>query len=79
MLDFHEELLSLINEADGVNITVNDLICMQIGISDPGLQRELGSIRVPTLQAFNEKIEGYEQAHKTGTAAFGNAASRGNP
>ena len=31
-----EELLSLIDEADGINISVNDLICMmlQIGLSD---------------------------------------------
>ena len=53
---------------------------LQIGISDPGLQRELGSIREPTLQAFNEKIEGFEQAHRTtNNTAYGNAASRGNP
>ena len=66
MLEFREELLSLIDKADGVNIQVNDLICMMlhIGISDQGLQRELGSIREPT-QAFKEKIEGYEQARKT--------------
>ena len=41
MLELREELLSLIDEADGINISVNDLICMmlQIGISDQGLQR----------------------------------------
>ena len=72
---------SLIDEADDINILVNDLICMmlQIGISDQGLQRELGSIREPTLQAFNEKIEDYEQARKTtGSSAFSNAATQGN-
>ena len=39
VLEFREELLSLIDEADCMNITVNDLVCMmlQIGISDPGL------------------------------------------
>ena len=63
-LEFREELLSLIDEADGTNITVNDLICMmlQIGLNDQGLQRELGSIREPILQSFTEKIEGYEKA-----------------
>ena len=73
MLEFRDELLSLIDEADGVSIQVNDLIFMmlQIGISDPGLQRELGSIREPTLQAFNEKIKVYEQARKaTSNTAF---------
>ena len=60
MLEFQEELFSLIDEADSINISVNDLSCMmlQIGISDQGLQREFGLIREPTLQAFNEKIEG---------------------
>ena len=35
-LEFREEILSLIDEAGGTNITVNDLICMmlQIGLSD---------------------------------------------
>ena len=63
-LEFREELLSLLDEADGANITCNDLICMmlQIGVSDSNLQRELGSIRHPTLDAFTEKIEGFEQA-----------------
>ena len=43
VLEFRKELLSLIMEADGINIGVNDLICMmlQIGISDPALQLEL--------------------------------------
>ena len=51
---------------------------LQIDISDQGLLRELGSIREPTLQAFNEKIEGYEQARKTtSSTVFGNAATRG--
>ena len=59
--EFREEL----EEADGANITCNDLICMmlQIGLSDSNLQRELGSIRNPTLDAL--KIEGFEQAKCT--------------
>ena len=63
-IEFREELLSLIEEADGVNIGLNDLVCMmlQIGFSDPSLQRELGAVRNPTLAAFNEKIKGFEQA-----------------
>ena len=45
---------------------------LQIGISDPALQRELGAIRNPTLAAFNDKIEGYEQARRTtNNTAFG--------
>ena len=62
--EFREELLSLLEEADGANITCNDLICMmlQIGLSNSNLQRELGAIRNPTLDAFNDKIEGFEQA-----------------
>ena len=78
--EFREELLSLIGEADGTNITVNDLICMmlQIGLSDQGLQRELSSIREPTLQSSMEKIEGYEQGLKsTGSSVFANAATKG--
>ena len=80
-LEFREELLSLLEEADGANISCNDLICMmlQIGLSDTNLQRELGSIRNPTLDAFTEKIEGFEQAKLTmATNAHGLAASRGN-
>ena len=80
-LEFREELLSLLEEADGANITCNDLICMmlQIGLTDSGLQRELGGIRNPTLDAFTEKIEGFEQAKLTmATNAHGLAASRGN-
>ena len=44
-IEFREELLSLLEEADGVNITCNDLICMmlKIGLSDSSLRRELGS------------------------------------
>ena len=79
VIEFREELLSLIEEADGVNLGVNDLICMmlQIGISDPALQRELRTVRNPTLAAFNDKIEGYEPARRTtASSAFGNAASR---
>ena len=59
-IKFREELLSLLEEADGV--TCNDLICMmlQIGLSDQNLQRELGAILNPTLDTFSEKIEGFE-------------------
>ena len=74
IIKFREELLSLIEEADGDNIGVNDLICimLQIGASDPSLRRELGSIKNPTLLNFNDKIEGYEQARKTeSSTAFG--------
>ena len=47
IIEFRDELLSLINEADGANIGVNDLFCMmlQIGASDTALQRELGAIK----------------------------------
>ena len=78
VFEFREELLSLMDEADGANIGVNDLICMmiQIGVSDPALQFKLGSVKNPTL---NKKLEGYEQARKTTLAtAFGYAALRGN-
>ena len=53
-IEFREELLSLLEEADGVNITCNNLICMmlQIGLSDHNLQRELGAIRNPTLDTL---------------------------
>ena len=80
-IEFREELLSLLEEADGANITCNDLICMmlQIGLSDSNLQRELGSIRNPTLDAFSEKIEGFEQAKRTmASSAHGMAVSRSN-
>ena len=51
---------------------------LQIGLSDQGLQRELGSIREPMLQSFTEKIEGYEQGLKsTGSSVFVNAATKG--
>ena len=83
VIEFREEILSLMDEADGANIGVNDLIYMmlQIGVSDPILQRKLGSLRNPTLPSFNKKIEGYEEARKTTSlsTAFGNAASQGNP
>ena len=67
IIEFRDELLSLIDEANGANIGVNDLVCMmlQIGASDTALQRELGAIKNPTLPAFNMKIEGFEQARKT--------------
>ena len=47
VIDFREELLSLIEEADGVSIGVNNLICMmlQIGVSDFFFQKELGAIQ----------------------------------
>ena len=63
-IEFREELLSLLEEADGVNIGCDNLICMmlQIGLSDTSLQRELGAVCNPTLATFNEKIEGFEQA-----------------
>ena len=79
--EFREELLSLLEEADGANITCNDLICMmlQIGLSDSNLQRELGAIRNPTLDAFKDKIEGYEQAKRImSNSAHGLAVSRNN-
>ena len=59
VIEFREELLSLMDEADGANIGINNLICMmlQIGVSDPALQRELGSINKPTLPSFKEKIK----------------------
>ena len=81
IIKFREELLSLIEEADGDNIGVNDLICMmlQIGASDSSLRRELGSIKNPTLINFNEKIEGYEQARKTESSTAYGLATKGSP
>ena len=79
IIEFRDELLSLIDEADGANIGVNDLVCMmlQIGASDTALQRELGAIKNPTLPAINMKIEGFEQARKTmASTAHRNAASK---
>ena len=78
-LEFSEELLSLLEEADGANIGCDDLICMmlQIGLSDGQLRRDLGAIRDPTLKAFSEKIEGFEQAKKTEPdLAYGNTVSK---
>ena len=78
IIKFRDELLSLIDDADGSNIGVDDLICMmlQIGASDTALQRELGAIKNPTLPAFNMKIEAFEQVRKTtASTAFGNVAS----
>ena len=45
-LEFREELLSLLEEADGANIGCDDLVCMmlQIGLSDGQLRRDLGAI-----------------------------------
>ena len=82
IIEFRDDLLSLIDEADGATITVNDLVCMmlQIGASDSALQKELGAIQNPTLPAFNRAIVGYEQARKTtASTAHGNAASRNPP
>ena len=81
IIEFREELLSLIEEADGDNIGVNDLICMmlQIGVSDPALRRELGSIKNPTILAFNDKIEGFEQARKTESSSAYGLAAKGTP
>ena len=78
-IEFREELLSLIDEADGVNIAVNDLVCMmlQIELSNTSLLNDLGSVCNPTLAAFSEKIEGFEQAKRTiPSSAYGNAVSR---
>ena len=46
---------------------------LQKGLTDPSLQRELGAVRKnPTFAAFNEKIEGFEQARRTtASSAFG--------
>ena len=78
-LEFREELLSLLEEADGANIGCDDLVCMmlQIGLSDSQLRRDLGGVRDPTLKAFSDKIECFEQAKKTEPdMAFGNAATK---
>ena len=80
-IEFREELLSLLEEADGANIGCDDLICMmlQIGLTDGSLRRELGAVRNPNLASFSEKIEGFEQARRTEPdSAYGNAVSRGN-
>ena len=50
---------------------------LQIGLTDSNLQRELGGIRNPTLDAFSEKIEGFEQAKRTmASSAHGMAVSQ---
>ena len=79
VIEFRAGLLSFMEEADGANIGLNDLICMmcQIGVSGPALQHELGDIKTPTLSTFSEKLEGYEQACTQ--SAFGLAATRGAP
>ena len=75
-IEFREDLLSLIEEADGVNIGVDNLM-LQIGFSDPSFQRELGAVRNPTLVAFSKKIECFEQARRTiSSTMFGNVVSR---
>ena len=50
VIEFREELLSLLGEADGVNITCNDLICMmlQIGLSDHNLPVSYTHLTLPT-------------------------------
>ena len=81
-IEFREELLSLLKEADGVNIGCDDLICMmlQIGLSNGQLCRELGAICNPTMNSFSEKIEGFEQARRTEPdSAYGNAVSKPAP
>ena len=73
VIEFREELLSLIEEADGDNIGVNDLICMmlQIGVSDPALQRKLGSIKNPTfcIRRFLSRQGRPTGIRKTGSAS----------
>ena len=81
-IEFREELLSLLEEADGAKIGCDDLICMmlQIGLTDSSLQCKLGAVRNPTLAAFNEKMESFEQARRTvPSSAYRNAVTRGNP
>ena len=80
VIEFREELLSLIEEADGDNVGVNDLISMmlQISISDSPLQRELRAIRNPTLPAFSNKLEGYELARKTVAHSAFELSAKGN-
>ena len=51
---------------------------LQIGVSDPALRRELGSIKNPTLLNFNDKIEGYEQACKTEQSTAFGLATKGS-
>ena len=82
VIEFREELLSLLEETDSVNIGCDDLICMmlQIKLSDTSLQRELGTVSNPTLAAFSERIEGFKQARWTiSSSAYSNAVSRSNP
>ena len=74
-IEFRKELLSLLEEADGVNIACDDLLCMmlQIGLSDSSLQLELRSVCNPTLAT----ICSFEQArHTLSSSAYGNAVSR---
>ena len=65
IIEFREELLSR--------------MMLQIGASDPALRRELGSIKNPTLIAFNDKIEGFEQARKTESSTAYGLAAKGAP
>ena len=51
---------------------------LQIGVSDPALQRELGSIKNPTLLAFSNKLEGYKQVRKTVAQSTFGLAAKGN-
>ena len=78
-LEFREELLSLLEEADGANLGCDNLVCMMLqnGLSDEQLRRDLGAIRDPILKSFSEKIEGFEQAKKTEPdLAYGNTVSK---
>ena len=52
---------------------------LQIGASDPALRRELGSIKNPTLIAFNDKIDGFKQARKTESSTAYGLAAKGAP
>ena len=51
---------------------------LQIGASDPALRRELGAIRNPTLNNFNDKIEGFEQARKTEMSSAHGLVAKGS-
>ena len=47
--------------------------------SDPAFRRELDSIKKQTLIAFNDKIEGFEQAIKTESSSAHGLAAKGTP
>ena len=52
---------------------------LKISVSDPALQRELGAFKNPTLPAFSDKLEVYEQARKTVAHSGFGLAAKGNP